>query len=236
MAVGVARPRAHGHAITRTETAATNAWFSSPDTSHQIAKVSTAIPMTTGTNTAEIRSARRATGALVACARATVRLMEASTVSAPTWVARASRRPVVFTVAPVSSSPGPTSTGTDSPVSMEASTADSPSTTRASVAIFSPGRTVKVSPTRSSDTGTVRSVPSSSTTVACCAPRSSNALSASPERDLARASSQRPSNKNVVMMAADSKYNWWLDMSMAMSGWAWAVMSGSTSRWPSENR
>ena len=173
------------------------------------------MPMTTGTNTDEILSARRATGALVACARATVRPMDASTVSDPTRVASATRRPVVFTVAPVNSSAGPTSTGIDSPVSMDASTADSPVTTTESVAIFSPGRTTKRSPTFSWSTGTERSVPSSLSTVACWAPRFSSALSASPERAFARASSQRPSNRNVVMMAADSKYSWWLDMSMA---------------------
>ena len=236
MAVGVARPRAHGHAMTSTDTAATNARLGSPVTTSQITSVSRAMPMTTGTNTDEIRSASRATGALVAWARATVRLIEARTVSEPTWVARASSRPVVFTVAPVSSSPGPTSTGMDSPVSMEASTADSPSRTTASVAIFSPGRTAKVSPTRSSDTGTVRSVPSSATTVACCAPRSSRAFRASPERDLARASSQRPSSRNVVTRAADSKYSWCADMSMPAPGWAWAVMPGSATRCHSENR
>ena len=41
----------------------------------------------------------------------------------------------------------PTSTGTDSPVSIEASTAPRPETTVPSVAIFSPGRTTNSSPT-----------------------------------------------------------------------------------------
>ena len=39
-------------------------------------------------------------------------------------VARTTSRPPAFTVAPMTPSPGPTSTGTDSPVSIEASTAD----------------------------------------------------------------------------------------------------------------
>ena len=53
-------------------------------------------------------------------------------------------------VAPATASPGPTSTGTGSPVSIDWSTADEPSTTTPSVAIFSPGRTTKRSPTASS--------------------------------------------------------------------------------------
>ena len=49
-------------------------------------------------------------------------------------------------VAPVTGLSGPTSTGTDSPVTSEASTAEEPSTTTPSVAIFSPGRTTITSP------------------------------------------------------------------------------------------
>ena len=57
-------------------------------------------------------------------------------------------------VAPATSAPGPTSTGTGSPVSIDWSTAESPSTTTPSVAIFSPGRTTNRSPARSSSIGT----------------------------------------------------------------------------------
>ena len=53
---------------------------------------------------------------------------------------------MVLTLPPMSSSPGPTSTGSDSPVTSEASTALVPSTTRPSVATFSPGRTTNRSP------------------------------------------------------------------------------------------
>ncbi len=51
--------------------------------------------------------------------------------------------------APVTVSPAVTSTGTDSPVSMLASTAEAPSTTTPSAAIFSPGRVTNRSPTLS---------------------------------------------------------------------------------------
>ena len=103
--------------------------------------------MTTGTNTAETRSASRCTGALPDCAASTRRAICASWVSAPTRVARTTSRPPALTVAPTTESPGPTSTGTGSPVSMLASTAEDPSTTWPSVAIFSPGRTTNRSPT-----------------------------------------------------------------------------------------
>ncbi len=78
----------------------------------------------------------------------------ASWVSAPTPVARTTRRPPALTVAPTTASPGPTSTGTGSPVSIEASIAEVPDTTAPSVAIFSPGRTTNSSPTRRSAIGT----------------------------------------------------------------------------------
>ena len=80
------------------------------------------------------------------------------------------------------------STGTDSPVSSDWSTALVPSSTMPSVATFSPGRTTKRSPTASCSTGTRRSVPSASRTATSLAPSSSSAFSAAPARRLARAS------------------------------------------------
>lgn len=90
-------------------------------------------------------------------------------------------------MAPVTASPGPTSTGADSPVSIEASTADVPSTTVPSVATFSPGRTTKWSPTASRSTGIRTSLPSRSTATSF-APSSMRARSAAPARRLERAS------------------------------------------------
>ncbi len=79
----------------------------------------------------------------------TSRAIWASWVSAPTRVARTTSRPPTLTHPPVTVSPGPTSTGTGSPVSMEVSTADRPAMTTPSVAIFSPGRITNSSPTTS---------------------------------------------------------------------------------------
>jgi len=186
-AVGVARPRAHGQAMIRTATAAVKATSASDPVPSQKPSVATDSVMTTGTNTAETRSARRCTGALPVWASSTSRAIWASWVSAPTRVARTSSRPPAFTVAPTTTSPGPTSTGTGSPVSMDASTAEAPSTTCPSVAIFSPGRTRNSSPTARSTIGTRTSAPPRMTHTSL-APIARSARSAAPERFLARAS------------------------------------------------
>ncbi len=186
-AVGVARPSAQGQAMIRTATAAVNAATVSPVTASQTPKVATATRMTTGTKTAEIRSARRCTSALPFCASSTSFAMRASCVSAPIRLASTTSRPPALTVAPVTRSPGPTSTGTDSPVSMAASTAETPSTTVPSVAIFSPGRTTNRSPTARADTGT-RSSPPLRSTATSLAPSSISARRAAPARRLERAS------------------------------------------------
>ena len=118
-AVGVARPSAHGQAMITTATAAVNAAAALPPRSSQPASVSSESPSTTGTNTPETRSASRCTCALPACAWATSRAIWASAVSAPTLLARTTSRPETLIVAPATSSPGATSTGTDSPVSID---------------------------------------------------------------------------------------------------------------------
>ena len=90
IAVGVASPMAQGQAISSTLTAATKAWASAgAGPSHsQIAKVASAVPITAGTKTAAMRSAMRWMGSLPACASSTRRTIWASTMSAPTRVAR----------------------------------------------------------------------------------------------------------------------------------------------------
>ena len=113
-----------------------------------------------------------------------------------------------MTVAPTTAAPGPTSTGTDSPVSMDASTADVPDTTVPSVATFSPGRTTNRSPTASWPTGIRVSVwpegPSRRTPTSL-APMSSSARRAAPEVRFARASKYRPATMNVVTTEATSR-------------------------------
>ncbi len=160
--------------------------------------------MTTGTNTPEMRSASRCTSALPDWASSTSLAMCASWVSSPTRVARTTRRPPALTVAPVTASPSPTSTGTDSPVSIEASTAEEPETTIPSVATFSPGRTTNSSPTVRRSTGMRVSAPSDNTATSL-APSSSKARSAAPAVRLERFSKYRPASTNRVTPAATSR-------------------------------
>ena len=176
-AVGVASPRAHGQAMISTATAAVNATvaLSVAAAVSQNPSVATARAITTGTNTAATRSASRWTGALPVWASWTSRAIWARAVSAPTRVASTTSRPPALTVAPVTASPGPTSTGTGSPVRSDASMAEVPSVTVPSVATFSPGRTMKRSPTASWSTGTRVSTPSRSTATSL-APSSSSAV------------------------------------------------------------
>ncbi len=82
--------------------------------------------------------------------------------------------------------------------------AEVPSSTMPSVAIFSPGRTTKRSPTVSSDTGTRTSWPSRSTATSL-APSSNRARKAAPDRRLARASKYRPARMNTVTAPATSR-------------------------------
>ena len=132
-----------------TATAAVKAVDSPPPVPTQKPRVAAASAMTIGTKMPDTRSARRWTSALPFWASSTSRAICASWVSEPIRVARTTSRPPALTVAPTTASPGPTSTGTDSPVSMEASTAELPSSTTPSVAIFSPGRTTKRMPAAS---------------------------------------------------------------------------------------
>jgi DNA helicase-2/ATP-dependent DNA helicase PcrA len=84
----------------------------------------------------------------------------ARAVSLPTLVALKINEPVLFSVAPMTLSPGCFSTGMDSPLSMDSSTDELPSSTVPSTAIFSPGCARTASPGRTSVTSTSRSIPS----------------------------------------------------------------------------
>lgn len=111
MAVGVARPSAHGHEMTSTLMACDSATSSVAPPSIHTANVTTAMTITTGTNTPDILSAIFSMGAFVEVASSTSRMMPASAVSSPTRSARIVNHPVLFRVAPVTRSPGRLSTG-----------------------------------------------------------------------------------------------------------------------------
>ena len=158
----------------------------SPST-YQPINVRTEMTITVGTNTLLTRSAKRCTGAFVDCASRTSLVICANVESAPTRRAFTMIRPVKFTVVPVTLLPFATSTGTLSPVSIDASIVELPSCTIPSAAMISPGRTTIKSPTLMRAASITTSSPSRRT-VAFRAPSARSARSASPARLFARAS------------------------------------------------
>ncbi len=174
-----------------TATAAVNANPGPDPVPSQNPSVATDRAITIGTKMPLIRSASRCARALPVCASSTSRAIWASWVSAPTRVTRTTRWPSVLMVPPVTGSPGTTSTGTDSPVIMEVSTAPCPVSIVPSVAIFSPGRTTNRIPTARSSM-LIRSStgvpPWSRSTDTSRAPSASRARRAAPALRLDRAS------------------------------------------------
>ncbi len=218
IAVGVASPNAHGQATTSTATAAMMAMIQGllapcmpPDalaaptlpTIVQVMKVRAAITSTTGTKMPAIVSARRWIGAFDPCACSIMRIIPASTVSAPTFVARICTSPRWLIVAPISSSSFDFSTGMLSPVIIDSSTDELPESTTPSTGTFSPGRTISSSPTRTCSIGISTSFPPRTTwAVRACKPI--NFLMASLVCPFARASRYLPRKISVTINAAVS--------------------------------
>ena len=105
----------------------------------------------------------------------------------------------------MTASPARFSTGIGSPVIIDSSTELPPSVSRPSTGIFSPGRTRRTSPCRTSSSGTSRSWPARTTRATGGASESSSRMAA-PVRCLARSSSTCPSSTSVMITAAASKY------------------------------
>ncbi|OIQ71295.1 hypothetical protein GALL_470900 [mine drainage metagenome] len=99
-------------------------------------------------------------------------------------------------VAPITASPGFFPTGIDSPVSIDSSTCEAPSSTSPSTGILSPGRMSTTSPGSTSEVATVNSAPLRST-VALGGARFISARIASEAPARARISSQCPSRMNT---------------------------------------
>ena len=87
MATGVARPKAHGQEMTRTEIPLSKAVAKRTPAKSQPMVVRRAIAMTVGTKMPETLSAILAIGALVAAASETILMIWESVVSSPTLVA-----------------------------------------------------------------------------------------------------------------------------------------------------
>mmetsp|Transcript_61822 Transcript_61822/g.146361 ORF Transcript_61822/g.146361 Transcript_61822/m.146361 type:complete len:238 (-) Transcript_61822:323-1036(-) len=205
MAVGVARPRAQGQAMTSTATALMSACSQSPVTTAQPRKVASAMPRTTGTNTALTRSTMRWMGAFAAWADSTIRMMRASVVSAPMAVVRTVSAPSALMAPPVTLSPTALGTGRLSPVMSDSSIWLRPSTISPSTATRSPGRMTTRSPTTTCSTGTSTSAPSRRT-LAVVGRNAFNARMASVVCRLARCSSHLPNKTSVMTAAEASKY------------------------------
>jgi hypothetical protein len=208
-AVGVARPSAQGQEISSTETAKSmDVVKPTPPITYQARKTMAARTITAGTKTDATRSTRRWMGALEPCASCTMRTIWASALSRPTLVARRRKLPDLLMVAPITSSPGPLSTGRLSPVTRLSSTADCPLSTTPSTGIFSPGRTMTTSLTSTWSMGSSISlwpVSDRRTTRAVLACKESSLRIASPAWVLARASRYLPTMIRVMITAADSK-------------------------------
>jgi hypothetical protein len=168
--------------------------------------VAIAIAMTTSTNQYATPSAMRCIGARERCACATICTICASTVCEPTFSARMTRLPLALIVAPMSRSPTPFSTGIGSPVTIDSSTLERPSSTTPSTGTFSPGRTRSLSPTCTCVSSMSSSVPSARKRRAVFGARFSNARSAAEVRERAFSSRSCPISVSETMVTAASKY------------------------------
>jgi len=205
-ASGVARPRAHGQAMTSTEIPAISAaWGGIPPCSRNRI-VPAATSTIEGTKPRTTRSAMRWIGALRACASSTACTMRDRTVSAPVRATRTRRRPVPFSAPATTVSPAVFGTGADSPDRRASSASDAPSTTFPSTGIRSPGTTSTRSPAAREATGTSAVPPPSTAFRAVTGASRTSREIPSAARALAPASMYRPRRTKVRIIVAVSKY------------------------------
>ena len=164
IAVGVARPNAHGQAMTTTAVKAINAKVKLlPSMKNHTRNVATATMRTNGTNQLEILSAVACIGAFEFCASSMSLIILERVVSFPIRVDLNSKLPLLLIVAPITLVPICFSTGILSPVIIDSSTLEDPFVISPSTAIFSPGRTTIISPSCTSSTGMSTVAPSRTT-------------------------------------------------------------------------
>ena len=202
-AVGVARPRASGQVTTTTVIANSSASLAGRPSAIHARKVTRPPTRATRTSQNAARSASRWPGALEFWASWTIATICARAVSRPTLVARTRSDPVVFTDAPMTSEPAVTATGTDSPVTIDSSISETPSSTTPSTGTFAPGRTSSRSPTTTSAVSTsTQSSPRCTSAFGGASSSKVRIASFAPPR--ARISNQCPRSTNVVRTAAAS--------------------------------
>ncbi len=203
-AVGVAKPRAHGQATIRTDTALSRASACGTLLDDQKIQVPAAIRMTSGTKIVATLSANDCIGALRFCASSTMCAMRAIKDSAATRSTLSFTEAARFNVPAETLSPGCRRTGIGSPVIVASSTSVSPVAIRQSTGMRSPGRTRMRSPgdrlalaTERISSPTIRLAESG----ASCSSLSILEI----ERLRAEPSKRRPSRIRVIIIAAVSK-------------------------------
>ncbi len=198
---GTAMASAHGEAATSTTSPRSVHRAGSPTMNPKMT-TSAASTRTAGTSGLAIRSARRARSPLRAWACSTRWTTVVSELSRPAAVASICSAPPPLIEPAGTASPGPTSTGMDSPVIAEVSMLLVPVTTTPSVATRSPGRTTRMSSSCRSTAGMVSS-PDSREMVAVCGIRDSSARSPSRARSIARSSrASAMENRNASAAAS----------------------------------
>ena len=207
IAVGVAKPKAHGQAITNTETMANNACVIafSPPTIIQMPKVTDEMVITTGTKIPAILSTSFWTGGLLPCACCTILMIRASIVSPPTFWATKTKEPF-WLIVPANTNPAFSfSTGNDSPVIVLSSINEEPEMISPSTGILSPGFTSNLSPILTWEICISTICPSSPTTftIEGCNPISF--LSADEVLDFALSSRSLPKRIKAITTADASK-------------------------------
>ena len=209
-AVGVAKPKAQGQATTSTVTAFKRARVSalSPgilSKSSQAKKEIKAMSITVGTKTPATLSTSRRMGALLFCASCTKAIMRASIVALPTLSARKLKLPFWLIVPSKTLLPTCFSTGTGSPLKRLSSTYELPAVIVPSTGTFSPGRTTRTSPLRTSAILMLSCVPSAFKRIVSCGRRPISLRREAAVPYFARASSKRPIKIKVITPQEESK-------------------------------
>ena len=197
---GTAMASAQGDAATSTTRARSTHVHGSPTTTPKSA-TSAAATRTVGTRGRAIVSARRARSPFWACARATKATIWVRELSRPSAVASTRSEPDPLTEPAGTGSPGPTSTGIDSPVTADASMLDRPSVTTASVGTRSPAATTMRSRWRISVTWMV-ATPVTRDTLAVSGMSDRRARKPSLARSMARSSSASARENRKARAAA----------------------------------
>ena len=133
-------------------------------------------------------------------------MIPASMVSSPVAVIRTRKLLLpLFTVPPITCSPGPFFTGLDSPVNMDSLSSLSPSKISPSAGTFAPGRISTISPGRSAARGTSSTVPSSRTRSAVAGNNFTNSSNARDACRTLRISIQCPNSMTSINVTSSQK-------------------------------